>query len=541
MKNRVTENWLINANELAFEIPFCQLLISQGYKLIHKTRHGPFEQGKDIIASKDGEYYGFQLKSGNITQQKWQSILAEVTSLVEIELKHPAIPSGMRHNSVLVTNGDLSEEVRIEIDDRNKNWKSRGYRGLNVITKGMLLDDFQKNYGDYFPTEIGSLTDFLNLYTEDGREHLHRDKMAKFLESFLPIDDTLDNLPKNKIRQLINSSVILVSYLLEKKIAANNFVAVLDAWTIQVAYIFLLAQKYKLNKEEYSETIKLLFSAIETNFNLLTGELKSRKNYLEAGNPLTDFCVYKTRITITSGYISAYALYEKIRYSRDYEKDFILSFLDQNTKQLTCLGEWFNPLILNTMLARRCFEQKDALVVVSVMLEGLLRKSRSNEVMKTPLALGLPDPYHSPEEIIKLQLGLIEDLSGESFVGLSYGLETIKLLHAYYNLKEELSSRWARIVDVQEAKFSPAKSWHNFRWENRDEGDFSTRFLNETQSWGELLNQSKQLSEKKLPEPLDHYPEFLPLFLSVFPHRFCPELILPFVAKLESKLTKSKK
>jgi len=63
MQERLLENWLISVNEKSFQIPFCQLLTGEGHEVVHISRHGPFEAGKDILAiDSNGIPCAFQLK-----------------------------------------------------------------------------------------------------------------------------------------------------------------------------------------------------------------------------------------------------------------------------------------------------------------------------------------------------------------------------------------------------------------------------------------------------------------------------------------------
>ena len=50
MLARLIENWLINAGERGFEVPFTQLLATEGFRVLQGPVHHPFEHGKDIIA-----------------------------------------------------------------------------------------------------------------------------------------------------------------------------------------------------------------------------------------------------------------------------------------------------------------------------------------------------------------------------------------------------------------------------------------------------------------------------------------------------------
>ena len=59
MLERVIENWLDKATELSYQIPYCYMLSAEGHTIIHLTRHGAMEMGKDIITiGPDGSTEG---------------------------------------------------------------------------------------------------------------------------------------------------------------------------------------------------------------------------------------------------------------------------------------------------------------------------------------------------------------------------------------------------------------------------------------------------------------------------------------------------
>ena len=67
MIERVVENWLTRVSERQYQFPFCQVLVSKGFRVLHLSSHGPQEQGKDIIAvDANGQPVCFQLKTGDI-------------------------------------------------------------------------------------------------------------------------------------------------------------------------------------------------------------------------------------------------------------------------------------------------------------------------------------------------------------------------------------------------------------------------------------------------------------------------------------------
>lgn len=95
MIERIIENWLTKVNEKSFQVPFCQMLIGEDYQVVHLSRHGSFEEGKDVLAiAPDGVPCAFQLKGANggkISQNEWSKYNEQITRLVEIPIKHPSI------------------------------------------------------------------------------------------------------------------------------------------------------------------------------------------------------------------------------------------------------------------------------------------------------------------------------------------------------------------------------------------------------------------------------------------------------------------
>lgn len=526
MKNRIVENWLINSSEVAYKIPFCQLLISKGFKLVHNTRDGPFEQGKDIIAiDQKGVPCGFQLKRGDISQKMWGDIRRELEDLVEIDTIHPSILQGTPHRSFLVTNGELSEEVRREIDDKNRAWKKKGYSPLETVVKGELVADFQKYYGDFLPDDVPDLSAFLKLYQHEGREPLDKESFVKLIEGIMPISlSAEEKYFKSRLAQSINSAIVIVSYILGNKYKEENHIAIIDGWVILLAYVFAIIEKFNLPQKYWKQSVDLIWLSIESQLQALEKEVAERKHFVE-GDPLADVTVYRSRISVLSGYLASS---EVLKYIKDIRlSDTTKKFLDENPQKLVLLGEVMTPLLLNVALYRQIVGNDDhTRILLTILIDRILTE---NEAYK---GKGLPDPYHPIEELLRWQYGFIEDIQGEGFAGISYSLRSIILLLAYKNMRTELEQRWLKISYLQYAEFTPEKPWQIFRWHNDNEGHFQTRFPDQTQSWKGLKNESEKDYSATLPNIVLKYPEFIPLFLCVFPHRLTPNIILFFFKKI---------
>ena len=72
---RIVEQWLTRSGERGFEVPFAQLLASEGYRVLQGPVHHPYEHGKDIVAiDPSGRLCAFQLKGGDIHLTDFEKI-----------------------------------------------------------------------------------------------------------------------------------------------------------------------------------------------------------------------------------------------------------------------------------------------------------------------------------------------------------------------------------------------------------------------------------------------------------------------------------
>ena len=81
MIERVVENWLTNANERQYQIPFCQVLAAEGETVVYISPHGQREQGKDVITLGRGRNRvprAYQLKAGRVTLKDWREYHGEI-------------------------------------------------------------------------------------------------------------------------------------------------------------------------------------------------------------------------------------------------------------------------------------------------------------------------------------------------------------------------------------------------------------------------------------------------------------------------------
>ena len=160
MIERAIENWLTKTNERNYQAAFCQVLMHQGHRVLYSSSHGPMEQGKDIITvGPNGEYYAYQTKTDDVGLSEWRSIEGEVHELMELPINYPGVDKSKMHKAYLVTNGTITDPVRVQIADRNEDnlRKNRQYAQLEVICKDSLLKSFVDAQGRFVPREKGKV------------------------------------------------------------------------------------------------------------------------------------------------------------------------------------------------------------------------------------------------------------------------------------------------------------------------------------------------------------------------------------------------
>jgi hypothetical protein len=204
-------------------------LYGEGHQVVHLSRHGPTEEGKDILAiDPEGVPCAYQLKSVKITQKIWEQELHQIIRLVELPIRHPSIDPKLPRQVYLVTTSQLDEEVRNEIDIRNRDWESRGHPKLDVIVKGQLLSRFKAMQTNMWPIQLTSEKTLLEFFLADGKNYLRKGKLAEFILSFLPIFEEKPS-EKDCSRSLANSA-ILTSYALSPYAEQSNHVALIEGW-----------------------------------------------------------------------------------------------------------------------------------------------------------------------------------------------------------------------------------------------------------------------------------------------------------------------
>lgn len=534
-------NWLNNTNEKNYTLPFCQVLINEGHKILHVHPHGPGEFGKDIITiDPDENICAYALNTGNITKSKWNSkVFKQIIDLIELPPIHPSLSEIPHyHKAFLVTNGEIASEVKQFIEQMNqKNQKRKSEVALlDVIDVNQLLSKFIKTQGDFLPKELDNFYSFLSFYLENGEGFFPKEKFFKFLNNmiFKEAPDKIGN-----IKNAISSSVILTSYLLNPYQLKDNYYALFEAWTSLSACILRYCRRNELEDMHWQTTWNLIISEIERNLRLLEEETLKRETYIE-GNPFQDGGeILRARTTILLGILAAFEIYLKIKDRKHILNDdlfkrikYLLNVYMQNEEGVAPLWYWGESAFPFFFYIIKFLELKNEKHLADFVLQNIFKYAyilKFSGIGKK----GIANPYYSVQDILSYLLEIDpQKINFKQFFRSSFIMETLILMLTRRDQKETLGEHWYKISYFHFLEFMPDKEEDFFNWYIKD-GRNHTSYPNQTQSWTEL----KIIASKsdKIPNFYIDFFEFLIFFIIVCPHRV-NKLIIGFLEQQIDKL-----
>ncbi len=531
MQERVIENWLTNANELSFTIPYSQVLALQGHRILHiSPKKATLEQGKDIISvDRAGVVHCYQLKGEDVTLDRWRRELKpEVEAMIELPPRHPSLRKDTDWVCHLVVNGEFKGEATREIADFQHAREASGRKSFDTVVRGQLLRAFADVYGSYLPRELDDFTAFMDLYREDGLEPVNKAKLAQLLEGFFgqAFAEGSKRPSRNAIRQQINAAVVSVSYLLANKYRQKSYIAALEGWLLLLGYVLAVAERNDLSEKYWLPSVRLIEQIVDETVEDLLGELDERVHYAQPTTvPYADAYVYKARVTIVASYLAAYCMYRRIMGEASSAEPRVRAFLDKTVdlRLLEIKGEGQIVLIAIVALFYHLIGETEQAAELLVACVGIILAMRDKG--------GMYDPYVDIQDIIRSELRITLTPVERNVRGNSYVLLPLILLLAHMGQRDVLASVWRNITHVGLQEFKPAEPWQWFLWtcaHGRQEG----RFAEQEQSWRELVTFAHTPDATVMPEFLREEPCYIPLFFCLMPHRMSGYATRTLIASL---------
>jgi hypothetical protein len=508
---RLLENWLTDVNELGYQLPFCEALVAEGYTILHVSRHGRGEHGKDVVARRhDGVLCSFQLKGGDIVLSEWRKIRGEVEELVQLPVRIPGVSEDEQHIPHLVTNGELRGDAPESIQRFVDLWEQNGYPRMEVWQRGRLLKLFLDAHGSFLPGGLNDFRTFIQLYTGQFTSPLPKAEFAGLLE---PISAATQGLSATKMPRALASLAILASYVVEQYSRAGNHIAAAEGWTIAAAAVLHAAERDNLDPHVYGPTLSLLNAGVTRELDTFANEALEGESWLVPTNGLADPHVYGARVTIMLGWLAAWALNQNSRAGSVQRRQFLkVAIREYGARGVAGEVDWPFLLAFALWLDREGYAG-DAETVVLAHVNAILASNRGGQ--KAP---GMPSPYWSHEQVLRLDNGMLAPYEKERFADHSYTIwQALEMLVRRLR-RQAVRGFWPETSRLKLCDFSPNRTADQFLW-RCDTGTLYSSLPDRTASWSAWRSAAAAVHESKVPAVLIRHPEWLLPFLLTYPHR----------------------
>lgn len=516
---RAVEYWLDSANELGYQPLFCELLTTRGHVLKYSIRNTTLEQGKDVVSvDSEGMPHAYQLKGGNINLNRWRAeVRPEIEAMIDCPIEHPDIDKAKGHISYLVTNGEIDDAVRVEIVALNeKKWKEAP---LHVWTRGDLLNGFQQMAEGILPKDAETYKRLIDLIFADGRALPDIEKVNAFLSEILNI--STPTLPKEQRRRDIAAGFLYATMIAGPYRGQGNHVSVVRIMVFLLSLIFHIVDKYGLDDKYWIASYRIIWSDILSTSKLLEAEVnKDGFDSLLASPFEKDLIPFRKHAAISIIYPLKLSQY----ITGDDEWKSMLP-IDIARKYKGAVAVWGEAsllpfIFLNLTLRHQPGAEEPAMnLSKSAVLQILEHNGR-----KSKHAVGLVPPHFDLDFAVKLSFGMLEEPFEDRYHLSSHMLKSLVDILARGGEREFIAEHWREISFMRLEEFVPDDMNDFYLW-RIEKGEDRTVIPQKEQSWVQLLDMVRATKGQNLPPTIRRFSEFLPFFLTVFPHRASPASI----------------
>lgn len=519
MLERLVENWLASVGEIGYQVPFTQMLMAEGHRVLQGPVHHPFEHGKDIITiDPQKRISAFQLKGPDeISDLKGLELYqGQLDALAMAAISHPSVGAPRLPDRVyVVTNGVLRPEVRDRLNQISAGNVDRRLPPLEYIERDHLVSRFLTVHGQYLPSAPASFRRLVELYSDDGLGPLPTQRLLSFLEDSLPFTGATS---PTGIQRAIASAALLTAYALRGWEASANHLAVAQGWLVYALVVLRLAEERSAPTKRWGPSFALAFSTAQAALERLLTEASERDDLIIPD--LAEGAFYGTRALLVCGYASALLLAERILGVPESSRPALTTLLRREFKYARVLGESAAPLLFSIATALSFLES--SLVgeaIIEGYARGLLLKNQPGA--KDALA----DPYHPIEEVLarSLELDIDEQSSEERFDGRAFTARVSIEWLARRLRRQSVASLWTSYTRLVTCEFVPSSATRMLTIGD-DEGNLDMRVPKQPGSWKDLRDEALLVDKAALPTVLWQHPEVLPFLPLLLPPRFTSSL-----------------
>lgn len=524
-REKLIEIWLDNAGERQYQFAFRNALLWAGYTILHDTSHTALELGKDIVAvSPTGELLAYQLKGnpgGRVTISQWQSLIAQINTLIYQPVSHPSIRPGTPHTPVFVTNGEIHEDVYAAITGLNASIIGPNARPLQTITRGPLLQRIVDAADTIWPVDIRIQRNILNIFSSRGDDELPMTEYVALLS---------DGFSSTKYNDTAIPAMHLVTTILSSNwIEHENYFELIKMYCVLAISATCYQSRWKRVRKRDDKFVEEILFDVKSHLRHFIRDLMANYN----GKPLVnrdvfaEFAYYHPRKKMVAG-IVAVAMLDKSMNFDDATTDFMWEFLCKQKHSTFLLWEGILPYCLAEFWA---LSNIQGTTEPHRRLFALTRSILDCNGSDFP-QLHLPGPYYSLSQAVvykyKAFLGVERsDIDFDDHRRRSWFAEALFFLLVRRNYKSLCQLLWPSLTRFLHDRtrlqspvdFGPALATNAIS----EEKVLDTSVQ---KNWDELVEEAKQSLVPLMPAQLLARPHLVLLYGLFVPQRMDKDVIL---------------
>lgn len=537
-REKLIEIWLDNATEREYQFAFRSVLIFSGYKILHDTSHTSLELGKDIIArAPDGSINAYQLKGnpgGRITISQWQELIPQINSLIYQPINHPNIPASALHQPILVTNGEIHEDVSAAIVALNQRVAAAVpvVRQLSTMARGELLSLFVAHADKIWPVSVEMQRDILNLLASDGGDAAPSRHFGGLIVKLLGIGESK--------KQRMKIERIAAAHLITSIIASNwqkegNLFEVVRLYALLYgsvcAYVDWSNGSLKVARPLLAEIEFNIWQTLGSFAQWLRLRHPIKGRPLINSNILTEFAYFHPRQKMVIGLVSVLALASDVNKEPELA-DYIWSLVCETSSSQYLFGEAILPFCLAAFWAQSSLQGKRTPDVEIVGILRTILSANSDDNARRHIV----GPYYTLPEVIEWQLkeflGVgISKLDEDDHYQRSWFAESIFYLVARRNYKQACKYFWFDLTKFLHSRTRLQAPWQFglIEYENASHEDKQVRV---PQTWADVVDAASREYTPLAPAVMMERPLMVLLYCLFVPHRMDFDTVLWLDRKL---------
>jgi hypothetical protein len=524
--SKLVESWLDSQSERQYHSALVQLLIAEGWEVLHNTRHTALEFGKDVIARDPrGALYAIQLKGnpgGRVSKSEAQALLPQVREgLISFVPAAYQRKRNEKHTFVICTNGEIDEAAMVLFQNVAQLCGEPGTaaKGVEYWSRGNLLKRIGPKIEVVWPSNPKSMALALGIYTSDGLNLPNVIQVATALSEAKADPYKMTSARK---RALIASTLLFAEVLKWPWRQTGDHYSLYTISILAAMVCVPLA-----DSDDRSELISdyLRVAAGHARSLLLDAEEVRYDPTLTWArtSPLSEIDIMHERRRLI-GDASAFLL---LHSGQSEVPNLVLlrKILSSSFGNRTLWGQGVIPSMLLRFWA---FRRLDATLAPEIALLSVLHSTVAAASRKECSIIANAAPYYGFEEVLYLTSGGIvgtpSDILEDSSFKRSNFAKPLFLMAAKRNLKQTCKALWRTYSNImhdslaipEDAFFSPVKA---------TAGQNSTEQLY-SGDWRDQIVQANRLSDWPTGHWFSSYPALLAAYVALVPYRAQPPVIM---------------